>query len=767
MKRLISYLVLLLCSNLLFAQGWVTKGVNVVVKDDAHIVLNGNTAHYTSRDSGIVLTRNSGTIHVDGNWINDGTNPAIGNNAGTVELTGNNQSIEGSTPTSFNNLTLLGSGIKTLQIDALVGGGYTGTRSGKIDLGTRHLRLNSNQLTINNPSSVSIARQTGLLIGDTDPLAGYSKVQWNVRSAPTGNKYVIPFGSVDFIYVPIELALVTGGSQIADSGYINVTTYPTNPIAVPNNRPLPIGIPHLDNKFKVENDIKTADRFYVFQTGGYSADPVVNLTVSYIDREWDATGGSLNDLLENELELARYDVSAGSWDYSFTGTSNTAANTSYTGTVTDLNGAWVLHNKPYCPEPNFTFDNECFGIPVVLNDSSYILRGTIDSTIWFYEGNQRFNQNSAAHEFSTDGFFTVKRKVRGDRGCWDSISKQVQVYPLPEPSFTYVDTCFTETTQFVATSTNTIGDPITHQWLIGGNTTAGNTASYRFVNDGMQPVRLIARSSLNCVDTIVRDIPIEPLPNVSFTFDNICEQQEAEFFDATTTKGNISEWQWSVNNRITSFQQDYNRIFNIAGTYPIQLNVTNDFGCKDSFLQNIVVYPKAKARFDVFPKDIYISDPFVNLVQSGADANSWEWRFGDGSPEEYGPEVMHEYLDTGVFRARLIASNDFQCGDTFYRTIIIKPDIRIWVPNAFSPGPENDVNTTFGPGGLLHGLKSMTMDVYTRWGEHIYHTESIHEPWDGSYMGELVQEGSYLYLIKIKDVYNNVYHHSGTLTVIR
>ncbi|MBO6516032.1 MAG: gliding motility-associated C-terminal domain-containing protein, partial [Bacteroidia bacterium] len=371
------------------------------------------------------------------------------------------------------------------------------------------------------------------------------------------------------------------------------------------------------------------------------------------------------------------------------------------------------------------------------------------------------------HDFSSDGFFQVKRKVRGDRGCWDSVTRQVQVYPLPANGFTHIDTCFTDITQLASTSTSTLGMPLTHVWTLDGTNYYGPNPAHTFSSVGTQTIRLETENTLGCRDTLVQNIEIEPLPNVNFSFDNICERQEAFFYDNSTTKGSVTNWKWDVKNRTVSFLEDHSQVFNVAGNYPVKLTTSNNFGCIDSFEQQITVWPKALARFNVYPKEIFITEPYVNLVQDGANANSWEWRFGDLSDDENGPEVFHEYPDTGLFNVRLIANNDNGCADTFYRNILIKPDLRIFIPNAFSPGGGNDVNTVFRPGGTLHGLKKMEMSIYTRWGELIFHSEDINNPWDGMYQGKLVQNGTYLYVLKVKDIYNDVFHFSGTVTVVK
>lgn len=745
------------------SQGWVTSDATVVVKNDAHIVITTANGHYTSKGNSLVNTTNSGTVHVRGNWINIGTTQAIGNNAGTVILDGGLQQITGTTSTSFNNLELAGTDHKSITLQTLVGGGYTGTKNGALILNDKYLGLNTNLLIINNPQATSIKRSTGMIIGDTDPGIGYSKVQWTIRNTGPGLNYIVPFGTIDFQYIPQTIRISGGGTQVADSGYISIATYPTNTAAVPNNRPLPIGVTTLDNQYGIENDIKSVDRFYVIDAGGYQTYPDLSFDFTYLDRE---TAGT-NLINEAELEATLFDAASNAWDYSLRRSTNAGTNTTRSSSKRNFIGSWTLHNPPYCPTAHFNFTNECLGLPLSIRDSSYITFGAIDTSVWEAENTSYPDQTALQHVFQSDGFFDVKRKVRGDRGCWDSVTRQVQVYPLPVSRFSHTDTCFTDVTQFASNSTSPLGMPLLHTWTMEGNTYNTEKSSHKFSTPGSQPIQLITENRLGCLDTLIRSIEIEPQPEVYFTFDNICERQEAFFYDSTETKGSIDEWRWTVKNRIVSYQRDHSQFFNVAGTYPIQLAARNNFGCSDSITRNIVIWPKPVAKFDVFPKEIYITEPYVNLVQSGSNANYWEWRLGDLSDDEYGPEVFHQYTDTGLFNIRLIARNDFGCGDTSFRTIVIKPDLRIWIPNAFSPGTSHEVNTYFRPGGMLYALKSMEMTIYTRWGEQIYHTEDINLPWDGTYKGKYVQAGTYLYLIKIKDVYNDVFHYSGTVNVIR
>ncbi|MBL4624758.1 MAG: gliding motility-associated C-terminal domain-containing protein [Flavobacteriales bacterium] len=115
----------------------VTVMSGAIVQVNGNVELNGNNTGSSFENNGDVTVSNStnagdffinaagnsaialgsGTIHVEGDWINDGSFIA---QASTVELFGVNQLITGDSVTIFNNLTLLTGGVKRQTIDALV-----------------------------------------------------------------------------------------------------------------------------------------------------------------------------------------------------------------------------------------------------------------------------------------------------------------------------------------------------------------------------------------------------------------------------------------------------------------------------------------------------------------------------------------------------------------------------------------------------------------------------------------------------------------------
>jgi gliding motility-associated-like protein len=60
----------------------------------------------------------------------------------------------------------------------------------------------------------------------------------------------------------------------------------------------------------------------------------------------------------------------------------------------------------------------------------------------------------------------------------------------------------------------------------------------------------------------------------------------------------------------------------------------------------------------------------------------------------------------------------------------------------------------------------MEMNVFNRWGEQLFKSTNT-SGWDGKYMGEISQEGVYVFLIKVKSKRNKWFYYKGTLTLLR
>lgn len=271
-----------------------------VLTSTAAVQVNGSALN----DAGGQIA-NDGTLTLTGNWTNNAGNNGFAMSQGAVVMAGAAQSIAGSSVTVFNNLTLAGTGTKTLQQHIETGGAPIGS-SGVLAINDRTLDLNGFNLTVRNAAPAAITRTSGFIVSERDPVAGYSRVRWNIGAGTAGNTHVIPFGNeATGHYLPFSAAIAVPGGGLG--GYISVATYPTTTLMSPNNRPLPSGLPSLVDISGMENAAHVLDRWWVLETGGYLSAPMANLTFTYRDSEW-STG--TNTIAEGALQLERF---TGTW----------------------------------------------------------------------------------------------------------------------------------------------------------------------------------------------------------------------------------------------------------------------------------------------------------------------------------------------------------------------------------------------------------------------------------------------------------------------
>lgn len=118
--------------------------------NESNIIIEGSFETLASNDTTIGIDTASFSLSKD--WTNNGVFIA---GQSTVFLTGDNQTIKGTTPTPFHHLTLNGTGIKSLAQNASV--------SGTLSLNDLELATATQTLTITNTDSGAITRTAGFV----------------------------------------------------------------------------------------------------------------------------------------------------------------------------------------------------------------------------------------------------------------------------------------------------------------------------------------------------------------------------------------------------------------------------------------------------------------------------------------------------------------------------------------------------------------------------------------------------------------------------
>jgi gliding motility-associated-like protein len=101
---------------------------------------------------------------------------------------------------------------------------------------------------------------------------------------------------------------------------------------------------------------------------------------------------------------------------------------------------------------------------------------------------------------------------------------------------------------------------------------------------------------------------------------------------------------------------------------------------------------------------------------------------------------------------------------SFSNMLLINRNINVFAPDAFSPNGDGE-NEVFEARAEL--FKNFRMDIYSRWGKLIFHSDDITKGWDGTIDGVMAPVGSYVYKLTLVNIIDQTVEKSGTFMLFR
>ena len=314
----------------------------------------------------------------------------------------------------------------------------------------------------------------------------------------------------------------------------------------------------------------------------------------------------------------------------------------------------------------------------------------------------------------------------------------------------------------------------TYGWSNGAGNIPTTTiqATYNSANNP-KTYSVIVSDGCSISDTALFVLDIKPLPRATFTSTppKGCAPMSVTFFGVSTNT-NIA-YNWSLGNEeALGSGSPYTYSFPTAGTHSIKVVMTNEFGCsKDTLVRNYIeVYPVPLAEFTANPWSTSILSPLITFSNQSQGAAQYIWDFGDQAPASNTTTThpSHSYNNVGEYNVFLVAINNKGCKDTIMHRVEITPDHAVFIPNAFTPdgNGKNDMFNVYGVGIDEDRFK---MEIFDRWGELIFSSNTFRKGWDGTVKGSAVdaQEGVYIYKILVTDIDGNKKNYVGHITLLR
>ncbi len=332
---------------------------------------------------------------------------------------------------------------------------------------------------------------------------------------------------------------------------------------------------------------------------------------------------------------------------------------------------------------------------------------------WFHEGIALVGQTDTILHVSADGngpgMYQFYFEVNDTTCVIAEFEVPEPVYPEPAFSIDPPSGCPTLSVTFTNTTASSLNSICS--WDLGNGQT-GNTCTVTGTYDtpGLYDVTLTVTVDGCTADTTYLDaVEVVAPPVASFTANETegCIDLEVQFTNTTATP--VQSCEWSFGDGGTANICDPTYIFNIPGTWDVQLTITTPEGCVDDTLMTayIVSHPPPAVAFTATPDEgcLPVTVQFSNETDP-SETSSCSWVFTNGATStDCDPEVTFDVI--GTHGGALTVVSPLGCSATLDLPDIItvygfpQPTFNVQPPQGCPPLVVTFVNTTPGNPGSI------------------------------------------------------------------
>ena len=480
----------------LFSQAYMVNTNYCIVTNNAYLIVNGHVnnqssgnLNLTGTNSNVIvqndITNNgtinsSGIIELYGDWINNST--YTHNNTSYVYLKGGNQNVGGSATTTFYNLYLEGTGVKTQTHDEVV--------ANTLDLGARELATQNYTMTVNNPAVGAIQRTTGFVSSTVG--GGLA------RATNSTSTYLFPVG-VSGKYRPAEVTPTS-------------TTASTYKVRMANGDATSAGY-NRNNKAPDVCEVNPSFFHIVQQTSGTSNN--ANIKVYYdntIDGSWDKVGNWNGSLWNN-----------------YTGSSTSSGSPLYYGSANNVS---LSSSTPIALTKNAPVLTASASPSSICSGSSTTLSASGASTYSWTDGTNNYTGNSINVSPTSNTTYTVTGTIGT---CSATATVSVTVNPSPSLTVNATPSSICQGNN----ATLSASGASTYSWTDGTNNYTGNNVT---VTPTLNTTYTVTGTIGTCSATATVSVTVNAAPSLTV---NATDNQLCTGESATLTANGANTYNWS------------------------------------------------------------------------------------------------------------------------------------------------------------------------------------------------------------------------------
>lgn len=391
-------------------------------------------------------------------------------------------------------------------------------------------------------------------------------------------------------------------------------------------------------------------------TGLHCLDKAVNFTNLTVNGNNNQYTWAFGDGNSSNLQHPKYTYSShGKVKVSLTARTSDNCSATYSDSITIDSIPTVL----------FTKSDVCKGKSVDFINNSTPAGGT---SSWSFGDGGSATTTSPTYTYTSEGSYSTSLAYTAPNGCVISDTKSLEIFPQPVSVFSNPSVSEKQAFQFINSSYVTTGN-IGFQWDFGnGSSSIVQNPTHTYSDTGNYSVKLISFNQ-NCRDTLTKIIVANPLPVVSFTAAQLCQNDSTQFSNTSSIKKGGVTYEWDFDDGTLSTDSSPKHRFATAGNYKVALKLTSDSGFSTTLVKNITIDPIPTANFSTTIGCEGDTTRFKNLSTVNGGTMTYIWDFGTAGAGAASTDAQYPYSNGGKYGVKLTATSNKGCIDSLIDSI--------------------------------------------------------------------------------------------------
>ncbi len=335
------------------------------------------------------------------------------------------------------------------------------------------------------------------------------------------------------------------------------------------------------------------------------------------------------------------------------------------------------------PIAQFIGFSACASDSILFTNQSYIYSTQISNiyTDWGDSSTSIYANNpfNIKHFYTDGGWKKVMFKAISNKGCVDSIIKNIYIKPIPNSNFTLPNICYKDSVNFIDLSTVDSGSIVSWEFNFGDGDSVSynskNNFKHKYDSVGTYQISLKTISSMGCMDTINIAYTVNSNPIAAIGLENPCINDSVKLIDSSYMSfGHIYLWKWEFGDNNSDTLQNPKHMYSDTGNFLVKLYVQSGNLCKDSTTRNIHIYPAPKAQFSFnnsCTDDSVLFTPNSTISSGYIDSSYIYSSNGDTIFSIGNTKLRNQYNISGTYTIQLKTVSNIGCKDTVSKTLII------------------------------------------------------------------------------------------------